>query len=476
MQSLFSNRFWFGDESHNFSGFFATAGLRIALVLPFFVCISHSFRSGIEIALLLCWFLEGRWSEKWRTIRQSPIQLAFATLVGVLAFSIFYSPDLWQNGTTGWKNCVKGLFSTHPFLIILVLSWYLKKVLNRDRILFFLHLTLLFTLLLAIYRCYWIPAFYYGGERADWPIYFKNTIGFGIMLTLLGSLWFAFPYTFRRLPLFRYCLTAEFRRDLNVASSLKALFFGNVFSANSYTNNLFFAIGNRVFFVFLRLGMLAGIYYCLFWINPSRTAQLAFLISICAVIAWRFRIVGMIILAGMLTLLVFIPYQTSSTFHSKTHRAINELTSAQTALETGDTPPEYERAALYLDCFREFQQRPIVFGYGINQGSVMASNVSQGIIPHTHCEFLNIFFQAGWFGLTIYTALFGVLFHQALFRHSRTSALLIFVATTLLIDSFVSNAFTANTSSRVYVILFAVLAAEKYTSCGHKSDSSGHIL
>lgn len=300
----------FGDETPGWGGFFRIVTFRLTLLYPFCVVFSNSATDILDLLLLVCWLLGGRWRERLQWIGRRPVLVVAAALVAVSFVGVLnYETDFFRS-LKYWKG-------HQPLLMLIVLSTVLTTPGRRALMLSSLSTALLLGLSYSFVVRHAIPSEW--GIRLKPAHIAKNTIWFGMAFTLLAGLWMFVPFSFRKIPRIRRLLSCRARRALRRAATLswghlvKTAVLGPREAPSVYLLSAF------------RLGILLCCFAAVFWYIPSRTAYVALPVGMFAALMLNDRKGRLIAVVVVLVVLVLGVQTTSPVFQWKLERSDREI-------------------------------------------------------------------------------------------------------------------------------------------------------
>jgi O-antigen ligase len=292
--------------------------------------------------------------------------------------------------------------------------------------------------------------------------FFKNNIGTGITLVLWAGLWICYPFSSRRIPWVRSLLLPSTIVALSVASRLDpcTICIG-VFKRRISWQALFFSL--------IRWGIVLGIMFYLFWLNPSRTAQLAFVCGMaCLFLLWNFR-KGVCAIALLGVIIIPLAYSTSPFVANKFERGYKDFNLFIESVMTGKSTElvenkEYRRVAdgrllLYQGLWEKALEKPFL-GHGMGMMESVCLSVGTKTIKNPHNEYLGVAIQSGLVGLFLYCSLLVLIFRSSFQQSSPWKELGIFIIIVLVIDGCFNCALSYSSASRFYGILLAVVLSQ----------------
>jgi O-antigen ligase len=279
---------------------------------------------------------------------------------------------------------------------------------------------------------------------------YRNTICFGMGLVLWVGLWICVPFCSKDIPLVRRFLPLSFLLGMKEAariSPIDLLLFP--FRKRNYALTFYFAL--------LRWGVVCFVCYYLFWINPSRTAQMSFLASVSIILlSWNWK-KGCLLAFILCVSIISAAHFFSPIFEHKTTRTINDVKEfLSDILNQTDTFQSHDRLMLWKEIFPSICEKPI-FGYGMQEGreEVKTKISTHRVDPHN--EFINITLEFGSVGLT------GFLLWLVFFFHRFRNGILpwrylgLFLVTALTIDCLYNGALSYNRESHLFCVLIGIL-------------------
>lgn len=438
------NTFLFGDESPSVGGFFRTLTFRLALFYPVCIVSSNSLTDAWDLLLIFFWLLGGQWKERYRILKGSPILILSVLLTLISFVGVFqYETTLFQS-LKYWRG-------HHPIPILIILSTLFTTKTRRIQILGTLGLSLFVSIVYSIAVLQGaMPECLGFLKRAHIA---KNTIWFGMAITILAGLWICFPYVSRQNPLIRLYLGKRLRRSMQIAASVSLLqLLKTLFSLRySFTT---YALA------FFRWGIVLSSLSYITLFNPSRTAILAILFGMSAIlILWNCR--GKYLFIGLLVVSTLtIAYGYSPTFQRKISSTCKELTKFQeTWLEDELSHSQFVggRLFLYWNLKESMLWHPL--GIGMEKTRAECLRFTNGKIDNVHNEFIAIGVQSGVLALAIFLLWFFFLFRQSLRLPRNWRYLGIYVSVTLFIACMFNGSLSQDMEGHLYCILIALMAS-----------------
>ncbi|MDR0609900.1 MAG: O-antigen ligase family protein [Planctomycetaceae bacterium] len=443
------NYFLYGDENPHWQNFFHRAAMRLAIGYPIVAAVSISVADAFSVLILLCWLFSGHWQERFDFVRKNPLivsSLPFIawTFLGVFRdWAITGDYNIFLESTRYW-------WGHYPLFFSLILATLFFKKEIRNTVFSSINLAIvLLWMMVLLFGFDLLPEPYRVVKLSSLNLY-RNTICFGMGLVLWSGLWICVPFTSRNIPLVRRLLPLFLLLGMKEAaqtSFLDLILFP--FRKRRYLLTLFLSL--------LRWGILCFICYYLFWINPSRTAQMSFLATISVLLLrWDWKKGGVFAIIFCITLVALAQYH-SPIFERKLDRTIVDIKEfTNHLLNKTDSFQSRDRLMLWKEIFPSIGQKP-VFGYGMQQGrnEVLTQITSKRVDPHN--EFINITLEFGLVGLI--TFLLWLLFF---FNYFRNNILLwkylgLFIATALIIDCLYNGALSYNRESHLFCVLIGIL-------------------
>ncbi len=212
----------------------------------------------------------------------------------------------------------------------------------------------------------------------------------------------------------------------------------------------------------LQLLRMLGILFCLaaiFLVNPSRTAWVAILAGITALLLWWNWRKGIVISLILGVVCCSAGYRFSENFMRKAAGAGREITQFVEQIAPGqvDDRPLNGRLPIYLACIKHIAHHP--HGFGMIETQKFCRSITSGGLDNCHSEFIAFALHSGWLGLGILCSLFFYLAKQIGHLGRMWKQLALFVGVTLLVACFFNGAFSQDMEGPLYCILLALLAS-----------------
>ncbi|MDR0869755.1 MAG: O-antigen ligase family protein [Planctomycetaceae bacterium] len=438
-ETLPEPKYYLGCYKPGIAGVFHTTGVRLLLVLPFAVAVSISAGDILATLILACWLLGGSWKERRTILRNSPVLLAALPFIALTFIGIFRYEDSLLKSLRYWNG-------HYPLFYVAVFATLLDRKTDRCALLSCINLAFLLTwfcpVYLAVYYADALPEIFYSARIHSFQLY-RNTICFGMALNIWILLWIYLPYSSRHIPLVQRVVPRFLLDAMETAStSLPARW------------------NRTVIMLFtLRWGIVIFATYYLFFVNSSRTAQLAILFAYAAGLLLKTGWRGFAAAAGLIVLLIGASSEFSDIFQKKINLSISEskmfydLMSGKVN-EKKYAKTEYMRLGTYYFLIPAVSEKP-VFGWGMEQGQILVKERTRYNDPHS--EFLLVVLQHGFAGLILF--LFWLLvFLLNTFRFKppvRQLGICLFIV--LCIDCFFNCALSYHREAFLFCFLFAVL-------------------
>ncbi|MDR2706346.1 MAG: O-antigen ligase family protein [Planctomycetaceae bacterium] len=443
------NSFLYGDETPHWQNFFHRAAIRLAIGYPIVAAISISVADVFSVLILLFWLLSGHWRERLDFVKKNPLILISLPFIA-WTFSGIFRDWVITGDYKIFLESSRYWWGHYPlfFSLILATLFFKKEIWNTVFSSINLAIVLLWILVL-LFGFNLLPEPYRIVKVSSLNLY-RNTICFGMGLVLWAGLWICVPFTSRNIPLVRKLLPLSLLLGMKEAartSLLDLILFP--FRKRRYVLTLFLSL--------LRWGILCFICYYLFWLNPSRTAQLSFLGTISVLLlSWDWKKGGLFAVIFCIVI-VTLAQSHSPIFERKLDRTITDITEfTNDLLNKTDTFQSGDRLMLWKEIFPSICQKP-AFGYGMQQGrnEVLTKISSKRVDPHN--EFINITLEFGLVGLI--TFLLWLLFFFNRFRNNILpwKYLGLFIATALIIDCLYNGALSYNRESHLFSVLIGIL-------------------
>ncbi|MDR2440090.1 MAG: O-antigen ligase family protein [Planctomycetaceae bacterium] len=441
------NSFLYGNENPHWQNFFHRAAIRLVVSYPIVAVISISAADVFSLLILLFWFLSGHWRERFDFVKKNPLILVSLPFI-VLTFSGIFRDWLIAGDYNVFLESTRYWWGHYPLFFALIIATLLRRKETQNTIFSSINLAIILL---------WILILFFGTDLLPEPYrlvnlrkinLYRNTICFGMGLVLWAGLWICVPFTSRNIPLVRRFLPLSVllaMKETTRISPIDLILFP--FRKRRYVLTFYFSL--------LRWGIVCLVCYYLFWLNPSRTAQLSFLGTISVLlVSWNWKKGG--VLAILFCSLIIITAQSMSpVFESKANRTINETkTFLLDLLNDTDTFQSHDRLMIWKQLFPSICQKPIT-GYGMELGRKEVRAKTSRVDPHN--EFFNITLEFGLLGLAVF--LFWLIFFFNYFRNDVLpwKYLGLFIATAIIIDSLYNCSLSYNRESHLFCVLISIL-------------------
>lgn len=452
-----NSSFLFGDNPASFAGFCETAARRIAFFLPIAITFSSSVTIVLTYIMGLLWLFGGRWKERFHVISSSGILLAAIPLI------------LWTGiGIIRYEDSLFGSFrywlGHYPYLFILVLATLLIQKKNQYAILSSINLAI-------VLCCLWgigFASYYSDLNQYDFTLkrirsiyLYRNTICFGVALALWGGIWACLPYSSRYVPWLRKRMPRFLINGMVQASRTSLLdlilaFVPNVPSVlRRYPLALLLAL--------LRWGIVVGVFFFLFVVNPSRTAQLAVLLGYgTLLLAWN-RKKGILVALCVLFPFAALLGHYSKTFETKSEMTFADLRSIVKVMRGKESLETFikhnrDRIGIQASLIPDIRNRPLC-GHGMEKAAKIVKSRTPFIDPH--CEFVYMQLQHGMIGLSCFLLWILSLFVAPLYRSSSIwKPFGLFLAVLIVVDCFFNNALSYHCETYLLCLSVALVAIQ----------------
>lgn len=231
---------------------------------------------------------------------------------------------------------------------------------------------------------------------------YRNTICFGISLVLWGGLWACFPYTSRHISWLRKIMPRFLLNDMIRASQASLLDFAMVFVPNAPSSLRQYPVA--LFLSLIRWGIVIGVMFFVFIVNPSRTAQLAIIFGYGTILmAWNLK-KGILVTFCILFPFAALLGYSSETFETKSKMTFYDLISFQKAVQSQEELDNFikdnqDRLSITASLFPDLREKPLL-GHGMEKAVKIVNDRTAYNDPH--CEFVYIQLQHGAIGLTCF--------------------------------------------------------------------------
>jgi hypothetical protein len=446
---LFNNTF----STSRTAEFFQTAALRLLIILPFAVAVSNTVVDVVILLILLCWFLSGHWKERIAAVKTSPILWASLPLILWSFLGIFRSEGSLFDSLRYWNG-------HYPYFYIIVFATLLSKKENCYAILSSVNLAILLTWTCAFYLfCsgFFPEAFHV--TRCKSVYLYRNTICFGAALVIWAGLWTCIPYTSRSILFVRKHLPPFMLDAMETAGKTSFYEFLTALRPGISSDKRFHLTSLSL--MILRWGIVVFVLYYLFFANPSRTAQIAFLSAFSVLLLVWNRRYGFFCVLIFLTCSVVLSCVFSNNFQQKLsvfHQEIiqtNRYIKGESSQHDFKNSGYYMRAGTYLSLIPDIVRKPFI-GYGMKAGRELVKTRTGYVDPH--CEFLYIIIQQGLIGLVFFLLWWAALFYQVFKSHNHWNQIGVFLLPLLLIDCFFNCALSYHRETFIFIVLLSILA------------------
>jgi O-antigen ligase len=443
------NTFLYGDENPHWQNFFHCAAIRLAIGYPIVSAISISAADVFSILILIFWLLSGHWRERFDFVKRNSLILISLPFI-VLTFSGTFRDWIITGDYKIFLESTRYWWGHYPLFFSLILATLFLRKETRNTVFSSINLAIvLLWILVLVFRFDLLPEPYRVVKLSSLNLY-RNTICFGMGLVLWAGLWICVPFASRNIPFIRRFLPLSLLLGMKEAAR------------TSLMDLILFPFRKRryvltFYLLLLQWGIICFIGYYLFWINPSRTAQLSFLGTISVLLlSWDWKKGGLLAVIFCIVIVALAQYH-SPIFERKLDRTITDVTKfTNDLLNNTDTFQSRDRLMLWKEIFPSICQKP-VWGYGMQQGrhEVLTKISSKRVDPHN--EFINITLEFGLVGLAFF--LLWLLFFFNRFRNNILTwkYLGLFVATALIIDCLYNGALSYNRESHLFCILIGIL-------------------
>jgi hypothetical protein len=443
------NTFLYGDEHPHWQNFFHRAAIRLAIGYPIVSAISISVADAFSVLILLFWFLSGHWRERFDFVKRNSLILVSLPFIA-LTFSGIFRDWAITGDYKIFLESTRYWWGHYPLFFSLILATLFFKKETRNTVLSSINLAIvLLWILVLLFGFNLLPEPYRVVKLSSLNLY-RNTICFGMGLVLWAGLWICVPFTSRNIPLVRRLLPLAFLLGMKEAartSLIDLIFFP--FRKRRYTLTLFLSL--------LRWGIICFTCYYLFWLNPSRTAQMSFLGTISVLLlSWDWK-KGSLLAIIFCTVIVALAQYHSPVFERKLDRTITDIKKfTNDLLNKTDTFQSRDRLMLWKEIFPSICKKP-VFGYGMERGrnEVLSQISSKRVDPHN--EFINITLEFGLAGLITFSLWLLFFFNHFRNKISLWKYLGLFVATAIIIDGMYNGALSYNRESHLFCVLIGIL-------------------
>ncbi|MDR2755414.1 MAG: O-antigen ligase family protein [Planctomycetaceae bacterium] len=445
------NTFLYGDEHPHWQNFFHRAAIRLLICYPIVAAISISVTDVFSLLILLFWFLSGHWRERFDFVRKNSLILVSLPFIA-FTFSGIFRDWLITGDYKVLLESTRYWWGHYPLFFSLIIATLVLKKETRNTVFSSINLAIVLLWVLALlFGTDLLPEPYRVVKLSTLNLY-RNTICFGMGLVLWTGLWICVPFTSRNIPLVRRFLPIAFLLAMKEAARISPIDF-ILFPFRKRRYVLTFC------FLLLRWGVVCFVCYYLFWINPSRTAQLSFLGTISVLlVSWNWKKGG--ILAILFCVLTIVVAQCMSpVFERKADRTVNDILSfTSDIINDTDNFQSHDRLMLWKEIFPSICQKPII-GYGMYLGrqEVKTKTSTHRVDPHN--EFINIVVEFGLLGMILF--LFWLIFFFNYFRNDILvwKYLGLFIATAITIDCLYNCALSYNRESHLFCVLIGILYA-----------------
>ena len=354
-------RLLFGREEPGPANLCLTMACRLMVVYPAIIVISFPLCRVWAILIIAFWLCSGHWKERFALFRNNIFLFLLILYLLFAASGIFYT-------TATFKEAVREWHGRQTMLVVPVIASLLYQRPERRAQMFAVFNLFVFGALGVHLFLFLLSDVAWQAFLHQRTIYlFKNTIGTGIALVLWAGLWMCRPFSSREIPWIRSRLPSTALEALSAASHLHpwTIVCEVVRRRLPWSTLVFSAI---------RWGIVLGVIAYLFFLSPSRTAQLALCLALCVLLlAWNFRL-GL--LHFLLFITVFFPsaYALSPFFYKKFDKGFQNAQMFWNSVRSGDvnslnTNSDYFRVhdgrlLLYHGLAQNIWEKPI-FGYGM---------------------------------------------------------------------------------------------------------------
>ena len=448
-------RLLFGKEKPDVADFFLTLACRLMVVYPAVIVVSFSLCRVWAVLIIVCWLFSGHWKERFFLFRNNIFLFLLILYLFFAVSGIFYTAATFKEAIREWHG-------RQTLIIVPVIASLLyQRPERRAQMLAVFNFSVFVALVVYLLVFVQSDVTWWDFLCHQTCYLFKNYIGTGIVLVLWAGLWVCCPFSSREIPWIRSLLPSPVLESLSAASRL-------------HPWDIVCAVVRRrlpwqsLVFSAIRWSVVLGITVYLYFINPSRTAQLALCLSLgVLLLTWNFR-------RGLFYFLLFAAvlfpsaYSLSPFFALKIDRGFQEARMFWDTLRSGEvesleTNPEYSRVrngrlSLYYGLTQRVMEKPL-FGYGMGgvEGFCLDSSAQQ--LPNPHNEYLCIGVQSGLAGIVLFLLWLGAVFCCSFNRPAPWRHLGLFIVTVLVVDSMFNCSLSYSSASRFYGILFAALFA-----------------
>jgi hypothetical protein len=443
------NTFLYGDEHPHWQNFFHRAAIRLAIGYPIVSALSISAADAFSVLILIFWFLSGHWRERFDFVKRNSLVLVSLPFIALTFSGVFRD---WAI-TGDYKNFLESArywWGHYPLVFSLILATLFRKKETWNTVLSSINLAMvLLWILLLLLGFNLLPEPYRIVKLSSLNLY-RNTICFGMGLVLWAGLWICVPFTSRNIPLIRQFLPLSLLLGMKEAartSLLDLIFFP--FRKRRYALTLFLSL--------LRWGIIGFTCYYLFWLNPSRTAQMSFLGTISVLLLnWNWKKGGLFAVILCMVIVTLAQYH-SPVFERKLDRTITDIKNfTNDLLNKTDSFRSRDRLMLWKEIFPSICKKP-AFGYGMERGrnEVLSQISSKRVDPHN--EYINITLEFGLVGLSLFVLWLLFFFNRFRNNCSPCHYLGLFVATAIIIDCMYNGALSYNRESHLFCVLIGIL-------------------
>ncbi|MDR1140238.1 MAG: O-antigen ligase family protein [Planctomycetaceae bacterium] len=451
------NTFLYGDEYPHWQNFFHRAAIRLAVGYPIVAAVSISAADVFALLILIFWLLSGHWRERFDFVKTNPLILFSLPLI-IWTFSGVFRDWAITGDYKVFLESTRYWWGHYPLFFSLILATLFFKKETQNTVCSSINLAImLLWILVLLFGFDLLPEPYRLVKLSSLNLY-RNTICFGMGLVLWAGLWICVPFTSKNIPLVRRFLPLALLLGMKEATR------------TSLIDLLLFPYRKRryvltIYLLLLRWGIVCFICYYLFWINPSRTAQMSFLATISVLLLnWNWKKGGLLAVI-FCTVIITLAQQHSPIFERKAVRTINDVkTFVADILHNTDTLQSHDRLMIWKEMFPSICKKP-VFGYGMELGrkEVLIQTLKtpkQLVDPHN--EFVNITLEFGLVGLTVF--LLWLLFFFNHFRNGSSAweHLGLLIATAIIIDCLYNCALSYNRESHLFSVLIGILYVTNY--------------
>jgi O-antigen ligase len=445
--------FLYGNENPSRKNFFYTAAIRLMVCYPVVAVMSVSAADIFSILIFLFWILSGHWKDRWTLLKESPLILAAIPII-VWTFSGVFRDFLVSGDYRIFFDSLRYWWGHFLFFFAFILATLLcqKGVCQKE-----IRSAILSSINLAMILI-WILVILFGTDLlpASCRIihissihFYRNTIYFGMGLVLWAGLWICTPFTLKDIPLIRRFLPRRVLLGMKRATQISPL---NLLL--HHRDRLFF---ETAFFLLLRWGVVVFIGYYLFWINPSRTGQLALLVAASTVfVCWNWK-KGIPLAVVLCVCVPFAAHYSSPVFLKKAIETINDTQTFTADVSQGkETLRSDSRLTIWKKTFALICEKPII-GYGMERGRKEVLTKTK--YNHPHNEFIYITLEFGVIGLTCFLFWLGILVYRTITQPLQWRCFGFFVIVVLFIDSMTNCALSYDQEAHLFLVLIAILFA-----------------